>query len=72
MLAYAAARIMEVEVELRTGAATEDGREVVLGTIYMLVGENARDVSVAVAERLEHLKLTRTDCDMLGPKPTNR
>lgn len=39
--------------EIRQGAATKDGREVVLGTIYMLVGENAREVSVAVAERLE-------------------
>jgi heavy metal efflux system protein len=39
--------------EIRNGAATKDGREVVLGTIYMLVGENARDVSVAVAEQLE-------------------
>ncbi|MDK2768007.1 efflux RND transporter permease subunit [Sphingomonas sp.] len=39
--------------EIRQGAATKDGREVVLGTIYMLVGENARNVSVAVAERLE-------------------
>jgi heavy metal efflux system protein len=38
--------------EMRTGAATKDGREVVLGTIFMLVGENSRDVSVAVAERL--------------------
>lgn len=39
--------------EIRNGAATKDGREVVLGTIYMLVGENAREVSLAVAERLE-------------------
>jgi len=38
--------------ELRNGAATKDGREVVLGTIFMLVGENSRDVSVAVAARL--------------------
>jgi heavy metal efflux system protein len=41
--------------EIRSGAATKDGQEVVLGTIYMLVGENARDVSVAVAERLEEV-----------------
>ncbi len=38
--------------EIRQGAATKDGREVVLGTIYMLVGENPRNVSVAVAEQL--------------------
>jgi cobalt-zinc-cadmium resistance protein CzcA len=37
---------------LRNGAATMDGREVVLGTVFMLVGENSRDVSRAVAERL--------------------
>ena len=41
--------------EIRNGAATKDGKEVVLGTIYMLVGENAREVSVAVAERLEEV-----------------
>jgi cobalt-zinc-cadmium resistance protein CzcA len=31
--------------ELRTGAATENGREVVLGTVFMLIGENSRSVS---------------------------
>ena len=41
--------------EIRQGAATKDGREVVLGTIFMLVGENAREVSVAVAERLKQV-----------------
>ncbi|MFZ5717947.1 MAG: efflux RND transporter permease subunit [Pseudomonadota bacterium] len=39
--------------ELRTGAATENGREVVLGTVFMLVGENSRTVAKAVGERLE-------------------
>ena len=34
--------------ELRTGAATENGREVVLGTVFMLMGENSRTVSQAV------------------------
>lgn len=41
--------------EIRQGAATKDGQEVVLGTIFMLVGENAREVSVAVAERLKQV-----------------
>ena len=41
--------------EIRQGAATKDGREVVLGTIFMLVGENAREVSVAVAGRLKQV-----------------
>jgi cobalt-zinc-cadmium resistance protein CzcA len=39
--------------ELRTGAATENGREVVLGTVFMLMGENSRQVARAVAERIE-------------------
>jgi cobalt-zinc-cadmium resistance protein CzcA len=39
--------------DLRTGAATQNGREVVLGTALMLIGENSRTVSRAVAERLE-------------------
>lgn len=41
--------------EIRQGAATKDGKEVVLSTIFMLMGENARDVSVAVADRLEQV-----------------
>ncbi|MBU2410936.1 MAG: CusA/CzcA family heavy metal efflux RND transporter, partial [Gammaproteobacteria bacterium] len=39
--------------ELRTGAATENGKEVVLGTVFMLIGENSRDVSTAVDKRLQ-------------------
>lgn len=39
--------------ELRTGAATENGKEIVLGTVFMLVGENSRTVSQAAAARLE-------------------
>jgi cobalt-zinc-cadmium resistance protein CzcA len=37
---------------LRTGAATQRGEEVVLGTAMMLIGENSRTVSRAVAARL--------------------
>ncbi|MDP2784418.1 MAG: CusA/CzcA family heavy metal efflux RND transporter [Sulfurimicrobium sp.] len=44
--------------ELRTGAATENGREVVLGTVFMLIGENSRTVSRAVAKRLEEVNRT--------------
>ncbi|MDL5364080.1 CusA/CzcA family heavy metal efflux RND transporter [Xanthomonas sp. NCPPB 2654] len=39
--------------ELRTGAATQDGSEVVLGTVFMLVGANSRAVAQASAARLE-------------------
>ncbi|MBK9616771.1 MAG: CusA/CzcA family heavy metal efflux RND transporter [Uliginosibacterium sp.] len=38
--------------ELRTGAATENGREVVLGTVFMLLGENSRKVSRAVDAKM--------------------
>ncbi|RUL89493.1 efflux RND transporter permease subunit [Tautonia sociabilis] len=39
--------------ELRNGAATQNGKEVVLGTVIMLIGENSRDVAARVAEKLE-------------------
>ena len=38
--------------ELRTGAATQNGREVVLGTVFMLVGANSREVAQASAATL--------------------
>jgi cobalt-zinc-cadmium resistance protein CzcA len=41
--------------ELRTGAATQNGKEVVLGTVFMLIGENSREVSNRVAEKLEEV-----------------
>ena len=39
--------------ELRTGAATQNGEEVVLGTVFMLVGSNSRTVAQASAAKLE-------------------
>ncbi|MFX9826024.1 efflux RND transporter permease subunit, partial [Acinetobacter baumannii] len=44
--------------ELRTRAATENGREVVLGTVFMLIGENSREVAQAVGQRLEEINRT--------------
>jgi cobalt-zinc-cadmium resistance protein CzcA len=41
--------------ELRTGAATQNGHEVVLGTVLMRVGENSRTVARAVAAKLEEI-----------------
>nr|WP_233079842.1 CusA/CzcA family heavy metal efflux RND transporter [Rheinheimera soli] len=43
--------------QLRTGAATQDGNEVVLGTVMMLMGQNSRTVSQQVASRLEEINL---------------
>lgn len=52
--------IAEVKLssELRTGAALVRGQEAVLGTAMMLLGENSRDVSQRVAERVEEIKKT--------------
>lgn len=44
--------------QLRTGAATQDGKETVLGTAFMLIGENSRVVARAVAERLQQVNLS--------------
>ena len=44
--------------DLRTGAATMNGEEVVLGTVFMLMGENSRTVSQAVATRLAEVNKT--------------
>src|SRR3546814_19227474 len=37
--------------ELRTGAATKDGAEVVLGTVFMLIGENSGAVAQPSADK---------------------
>ena len=42
---------------LRTGAATHSGKETVLGSAMMLVGENSRAVSLALAKRLSQIQL---------------
>lgn len=41
--------------ELRTGAATENGQEIVLGTVFMLIGENSRQVAQRAAARLQQV-----------------
>ncbi|MFN3465241.1 MAG: efflux RND transporter permease subunit, partial [Terricaulis sp.] len=53
--------------ELRTGAATENGREVVLGTVFMLVGENSREVAQAVSARLEEAARALPDGVIASP-----
>ncbi len=44
--------------DLRTGAATAEGKETVLATVFMLVGENSRTVSQRVALRVEEINKT--------------
>ncbi|TXN41157.1 CusA/CzcA family heavy metal efflux RND transporter [Methylobacterium sp. WL30] len=41
--------------ELRTGSASENGREVVLGTALMLIGENSRTVSAAADAKIREI-----------------
>lgn len=49
--------VAEVDLgkELRTGAATENSKEVVLGTVFMLMGENSRTVSERVAAKMKEI-----------------
>jgi cobalt-zinc-cadmium resistance protein CzcA len=44
--------------ELRTGSASEDGQEVVVGTAVMLIGANSRTVASAVGQRLSEINRT--------------
>lgn len=44
--------------QLRTGAATRDGAETVLGTAVMLLGGNSRSVSEAVSSKLKEINKT--------------
>ncbi len=41
--------------QLRTGAATQNGEEIVLGTVFMLKGENSRAVSLKVLEKIKEV-----------------
>lgn len=47
--------------ELRSGAATQDGHEVVLSTVFMLIGENSQKVAKAVGERLTEINKSLPD-----------
>lgn len=46
---------------LRTGAATQNGQETVMGTAMMLIGENSREVAKRVAAELNQIQLTLPD-----------
>ncbi|MGK0305614.1 MAG: cobalt-zinc-cadmium resistance protein CzcA [Gammaproteobacteria bacterium] len=53
--------------ELRTGAATREGIETVLGTAMMLVGENSRAVSIAVAQKVADIQTSLPDGVIIQP-----
>ena len=44
--------------ELRNGAATKNGKEAVLGTVFMLIGENSRTVSERVHAKMKEINKT--------------
>jgi cobalt-zinc-cadmium resistance protein CzcA len=47
--------------ELRTGAATQNGKEVVLGTVFMLKGENSRTVALRVSKKMQEINQSLPD-----------
>jgi len=49
---------VSIGTELRTGAATAEGKETVLATVFMLVGENSRTVSERVAAQVAEVNRT--------------
>jgi len=49
---------VEIGKKLRSGAATQNGEETVLGTVFMLKDENSRIVSLRVAKRLQEINRT--------------
>lgn len=47
---------VKLDQEMRTGAATVDGKEAVLGTAFMLLGENSRSVSKVIGVEIERIQ----------------
>lgn len=47
---------VEIGEELRTGSASENGQEVVIGTALMRIGENSRTVAIAVDNKLADIR----------------
>ncbi|MCS5709892.1 CusA/CzcA family heavy metal efflux RND transporter [Candidatus Berkiella aquae] len=46
---------VELGYPLRTGAATQNANEIVLGTVMMLIGENSKEVATSVANKLKQI-----------------
>nr|WP_300975713.1 efflux RND transporter permease subunit [Yoonia sp.] len=58
--------------ELRTGGATKDGSEVVLGTVFMLIGENSRAVAQRTSDKLAEIDATLPEGVRCAPPTTAR
>ncbi|MCX7543881.1 efflux RND transporter permease subunit [Marinicella gelatinilytica] len=53
--------------QLRSGAATKNGAETVLGTAMMLVGENSRAVAHSVAQKVQEISGTLPEGVLINP-----
>ncbi|WP_018274413.1 CusA/CzcA family heavy metal efflux RND transporter [Teredinibacter turnerae] len=53
--------------ELRTGAATSNGKETVLGTVMMLIGENSRDVAARASAKLADIQTSLPNGIIVSP-----
>lgn len=47
---------VEEGLELRSGAASQNGHEVVMSTVFMLIGENSRTVALNVGAKLKDIQ----------------
>ena len=52
---------VEIGGDLRTGAASLNGEEAVVGTVLMRAGENSRTVAAGAAERLDEVRASLPD-----------
>jgi cobalt-zinc-cadmium resistance protein CzcA len=53
--------------QLRTGAATSDAEEKVVGTVFMLMGENSRVVAHRVSEKVKEINKTLPEGVSINP-----
>lgn len=52
---------VKLDKQIRTGAALVNGREAVMGTTLMLLGENSRAVALRVDEKIEEIRASLPD-----------
>jgi len=47
---------VSLDRQIRNGAATVNGKESIIGTTFMLIGENSRTVALDVSQKIEEIK----------------
>lgn len=58
--------------DLRTGSASENGQETVIGTALMRIGENSRTVAAAVDARMDQIRRALPPASSSRPSSTGR